>query len=147
MAKTTLRSSASSTALSDANQLAKGTDKLGVDFSVDPAEQTLNTMWEIIKPLNEQVRQFHAQIDELQKYLLHAFGSDSGTAASAGPAGPTGAAGGTGPTGAGGPAGPSGGTGPSGSTGPTGSTGPSGPKGDKGDKGLIGPPGPPGGGK
>jgi hypothetical protein len=144
MAKTTLRGSITSTALTDASQLQRGTDKLGVDFSIDPAEQTLNTMWEIIKPLNEQIRQLHAQIDELQRYLLDAFGSESGAAASAGPTGATGSAGPTGNTGATGStgsAGAKGDTGSTGSTGVAGSTGATGPKGDKGDTGPQGPPG------
>ena len=68
MAKTDLRSTVSSTALADSDQLAKGTGKLGTDFTTDETEVALNTVWEMIKPLNEQVRHLHQMQDEMLKY-------------------------------------------------------------------------------
>lgn len=145
-----LRASATSTSLTDSSQKQKGADKIGYDFTADSTEHTLNTVWEMLKPLQAQQRETHTQVAEIITYLNRAFGRDSSLAASQGPkgdkgdTGAQGAQGIQGPTGNTGPAGPTGPTGPQGNTGAkgnTGNTGPTGPQGPKGDTGLTGPQG------
>ena len=88
-----LRASVSGEELTDTKQKLKATNKLGYDFTSLAEEDVLNTVWEMIKPLNEQQRNLRQQMDEVQKYLIKAFGRDADSAASQGAKGNTGAAG------------------------------------------------------
>ena len=112
-----LRDAITSVELNDTDQLKKGTDKLGYDFSALPEEDILNVVWEILKPLQAQQRELHAQISEIHGYIKKAFGRDSDNASSQGATGARGIQGIKGDTGSQGIQGVKGDTGNSGSDG------------------------------
>ena len=106
-----LRASKSGTKLEDAPQLKKITDIHGV---VNTEDIVMRSVIERFKALEEQQRTIHEEIDEIQKYIISAFGRDSSQASSQGEKGDKG------------------------DKGDTGSQGIQGLKGDKGDKGDTG---------
>ena len=106
-----LRASKSGSKLEESAQLKKMTDTFG---AVNDNDLLLKSVIERFKTLEAQQRTIHEEIDEIQKYLINAFGRDSSQASSQGAKGDKG------------------------DQGIQGATGAQGAKGDKGDKGDTG---------
>ena len=129
-----LRASKSGSKLEDAPQLKKITDIHGV---VNTEDIVMRSVIERFKALEEQQRTIHEEIDEIQKYLISAFGRDSSQASSQGEKGDKGDKGDQGIQGIQGAKGDKGDTGATGSAGASGAqgiqgaTGATGAKGDK----------------
>ena len=76
-----LRASKSGSKLEDTSQLKKITDIHG---TVNTEDIVMRSVIERFKALEEQQRTIHEEIDEIQKYIISAFGRDSSKASSQG---------------------------------------------------------------
>ena len=123
-----LRASKSGSKLTDTAQKKLGTDAYGQDFIAEDVQ--MNAVIEMLKPLQEQQRNLHDEIDELQKYLIKAFGRDSDNASSQGAQGIQGIQGSKGDKGDIGNTGSAGSNGSDGSDGADGSNGTNGTNGN-----------------